>query len=330
MKNYLFVTTVPSIYFVVFPLLKKTKGEIVIVAATKQIEMFFKKFTNYKVITLTVDKNCFSSNMKSTVKNVFNVRREYKRLFSNIHDDVIYLFGYSWSLSVFFHIKKLSRRNKVYIYHLGEDISMTKVKGLKPFLLKHTIKLLLNVDVDVVQQGSAVLPTLSDKFFSGFNIIKKSITKIDKKRLKIDMLSGKDILYILESTLNFKQISKKNYIKASNKICKILDKTFRDKYVLKQHYNTEDVYENVSKKALVYPYIPVEFILEYPFKVVIGVASFALITSANVFNKKTISLINLFEYEDIEIKKFYKNWLLQRSDKILYPETFEEFEEMLT
>jgi len=77
MKNYLFVTTMSSIYYLVFPLIKKLKGEVYIVTQSDQVEKFFKEFTDCKIIRTNVNQNFYNTkNIKENFLNIFRIRLE--------------------------------------------------------------------------------------------------------------------------------------------------------------------------------------------------------------------------------------------------------------
>jgi len=65
-KYIFFVTTVGSIYDAVLPLIeeKKDKGEILVIAATDEAELFFSEFTDYKIIHQNLNPNLIIRNNK--------------------------------------------------------------------------------------------------------------------------------------------------------------------------------------------------------------------------------------------------------------------------
>ena len=73
MKYIFFVTTFASIYDRVLPLIeeKKEKGEVIIVASTEQIELFFKEYTDFKVIRTKVHPDLIT--MKTKYRILFNI-----------------------------------------------------------------------------------------------------------------------------------------------------------------------------------------------------------------------------------------------------------------
>ena len=56
MNHIFFVTTIGSIYAQALPLMeeKKKNGDIIVFASTRQIELFFKNYTNFKVVRIKV------------------------------------------------------------------------------------------------------------------------------------------------------------------------------------------------------------------------------------------------------------------------------------
>jgi len=69
MKHIFFVITFASIYDRVLSLMeeKKDKGEIIVIVATDQIEMFFKNYTDFKVIRIKVHPNLITRKTKHRI-----------------------------------------------------------------------------------------------------------------------------------------------------------------------------------------------------------------------------------------------------------------------
>ena len=325
MNNYLFVTTMSSIYYLVYPLIKKLEGEVYIVTQSNQVEKFFREFTDCKIIKTNVSQNFYNTkSIKETLLNIFRIRLEYKRLFKHIKESNIYFFGKSWRLTVFYYIQRLSKNNSVNFIDLKLNNVMKTKKGLRSSLMVFMTKLLLNIDIKLVERGDAESFTLDSKFLTKNKISVEKHEKIkNENRINLDVMNDKDVIYVLSGLVGCNHVEEQDYVETTNIICSILEKYFPGRYMIKPHYNEEKIYETVDDDVLLPSYIPLEFLLDYPLKFVVGVASLGLTTT------NSISLLHLFKYKDEKVKQYYKDWLDVESSNMVFPKTFGELEETI-
>jgi len=76
-------------------------------------------------------------------------------------------------------------------------------------------------------------------------------------------------------------------------------------------------------------YIPSEFLFKNIRKNVISFASATLITAAKQEHLKAISLIELIEWKSTNVKKHYRDFLINQEDRILFPKDLDQFRELI-
>jgi hypothetical protein len=197
------------------------------------------------------------------------------------------------------------------------------------------IKILLGIDVYMSRTGGNSYPRLDKSFFTNVKTIVKDFdTKEQIARNiyeKIKEVQGKEILFIQEpkDIIGKDRLVEEELYPSSDMIYDILENR-KDKIVIKKHQNPFNGYGKLDSLATIPNFIPTEFVLFHPWKIVIGIESYSLVMATRFDNKKVISLINMFCYENDEVQhNLYRTLKQESKDKIIFPESIGQLEEML-
>ena len=334
MKYLFFVTTFGSIYNRVLPLLEQIDADITVVASTPNIYKFFTECTPYKTLLLPVRPEFFSHKFTENLHSFFGLRKFKRKL---PKEDVrIYFFGDSWQLSVYTLIRKLARRNYVHQFISTDDSSPEKkLEGFKYSCLTFLIKLLTGVDADICKENDVEYIRLSSKFYKKNQVFvhqdEVEPLPLKNKYTRYFSFNGADVMLAIEDIPRYERISEVEYTSTMNKVCSILEKHIdASRLRVKQHPNQTKTYGRLKELPQIEQYIPSELCMSHSWKVVIGAESHTLLHATRLSHDAVvISLLNLLSYTDDSVRSYFIDWFKQHSDKILFPKTFEEFEEIL-
>ncbi len=338
MKYLFFVVTFASIYDRVLPLMeeKSESGEVIVVASTKQIELFFKEYTNFKVIRTKVHPDLITNKTKSRILlNILKSKLEYNRLFRDIRETEIYFCNKSWAIVIFSYIKKLSKRNKVFFFPKEKSPFEYPIdKSIKAYIMRWVAKWTLGIETIVCDNMGIPFWHLDERFFENMNYFEydggdKKILDIYAK--KFDFLKDKQILIPIEDSIAAGMIEKSEFIDKMDHTIEILDSIYPGAYAIKPHPRLDRLFGKMSQcKDIIPPYIPAEFVLNHRWRVVIGINSGSLIQASKITNANVISLIDSIEFKDKNIKKMFRDWLEKESEKrIKFLGQVDELEELL-
>ncbi|MCK4364487.1 MAG: hypothetical protein KAW45_00380 [Thermoplasmatales archaeon] len=284
----------------------------------------------------------------SSINKVFTLKKMLDKIINQIDDgkeNNFYITGQSKAIGSFYLAKELSKRGWNVYFTDSSWIQSKKYKNpwYKPIfirgeILRTALKLFLGLDL---------------KYFTGrgipfFGIDEKIREKYNIKDYPLKLTHEELIIEVSKNT-------KSNYKKCENLI---LDQgSFGD--ILKPG-TIKNMYENMIKIPVEYTfkkhpgstakdslsdiaaidlfknygevprYIPVELLFNNIEKSVISVFSAPLITASHFDHLKSISLIELVEFNDDSYKKKIKDNLVKKSNnKILFPTSFEELNSIL-
>ena len=334
MKYIFFVTTYGSICNRVLPLLEQLDADITIVASTPTIFKFFDECTPYKTLLLPVQPEFFSHNPFETLYAITGLHRFRKRLpHKNIR---IYFFGDSWQLSVYSLIRKLSKHGYVHQFISTTDASPEKeLKGFKYKCASILIKLFTGVDTVICRENDISYIKLSPKFYKKNKVI-KHIDEVEplqpkNKYTKYYKFDGATILLAVEDIPSYNRVSEVEYTSVMNTIIAIIEKHQRASNLrVKMHPNQKKTYGKLQTLEHIPKYIPSELCVPHNWKVIIGVESYTLLHATRLTQSAiVVSLLNLLPYHDKNVSDHFITWFKQSTDKILFPSTYEEFEEIL-
>lgn len=268
-------------------------------------------------------------------------------------NDNFYLLNNVGSIEGYYLAKEFSKVGNVYNKNSAEEVphSTINIKTLKNIrksfyqffimgkvYLKILYKMFLGLDIVFYSIG---VPSVGiDEDFLKKHKIKTTMPDKNYEELKLDVIKNSSILDknyenvflgpdLLKGSIKFESI-KRGYKK-------ILDLPIE--FVIKKHPNKE-LWQLSNKEKNVFTlfkdyeeiprYIPVELTFGNIEKNVVSVFSEALITASRFKNLKSISLLDLFEWERNSRKEEVRQWLIKESNNgILFPKNFNELEELL-
>jgi len=335
----LFVNAPNQIFYCVLPLIEEKKFDKLTIVTTRELAPFFKKQTDAEVLVPDVHPNLITYNTKQKIiSNSIKGNLEYRRLFKNIKNEDVYVFFTSWSVVFFSFIKKLSKKNKIYFYlregnynpNFDNSSSLfKKEKNLRALLMRFAAKLLLNVDVFILNKSGApvwelkrgTFPMQVVKYEPDLKLIKKYISKDQLPDDKEILFLGQDLSYICDD--------EESIINLTDFLMNIFDKNFNDLYMIKSHPRDTKLYGNMAKsKHILPPDIMAETLMGHNWKYVIGYYSGSLISAKMHTNAKVISLLNLWKWNDLKLKQNWSNEFENRG--IILPKTIDELKQILS
>lgn len=323
---------------------KKDKETVVIATPSKEIEAFLKRCCRNEINILYMDTyhNIFSKKgIHGLFRKLLYNKKRFKELFHNVEGWEIYFFTTGSDVVTYSFIKKLSKKNKVFFY---SKIHKTQFKfeypvehSFRAWILRLGARILCDVETIVTNIGYCSMFQLHPKFFESNNIqiIPYTVENPDvlkKYAAKLDILKGKKILIAISdlvTTNNF--IEESEFTNKIDDVMDILDKIFPNSYVIKPHPRENRLYGKMSNcKEIIPSYIPFEFLLTHPWKIVISIISTSLTSAVKETDATVISLIDLIEFKNKDRKEKIRNWLEKETKKkIKFPSNMMEFERLL-
>jgi hypothetical protein len=231
----------------------------------------------------------------------------------------------------------MAKNNSVYFFTIPFHHTGTPQTDTASKLKSKLIKLLLGIDTFMAKTGGNSYPRLSPNFFKDNRIttwMQEFNTKEDiakEIRDKITELKNKEILFIEEpqDITGNDRIDYAELHSSSDILYDMLDS--RDNITItKPHQKKFMGYGKMTLFDTLPNFVPSEFILGHPWKIIIGIESFSLVMATRLSDSKVISLINMFYYNNEKVQNNLQQTLEQESKgKILFPETIEQLQEML-
>jgi len=340
--HYFFVTSTESIYDRVLPMIEeKAKiGKVYIYTGSKEIKQFFDTYTDYPATLLPFNISFITKRTWYTLLPQLFLLKKFKNKTESLEGNYIYFFTSGCYVSLYSLIQFLAKKNIVYYQPAEKFYAGQKQTRFKDKLAVNIINLFLGIDVFMSKFGEAVYPQLSASFFKNNNINSipyKELNLNSKKEIaqqiykKINELQGKEILFIEEpqDIINQGRIEDVELSASSDLLYEMLEK-HKNTTIVKQHQKKFNGYGKMDLLDTVPNFIPAEFILLHPWKMIIGIESSSLATATRFNNAKVISLIDMFYYgnETIsdELKKLFDEY---SSRKILLPNTIEDLKEII-
>jgi len=340
MKYIIFVTTFASICGRVLPLIeeKKDKGEIVIVATTDQLENFFRKNTDFKVIRTKVHPDLIDQKTKHKIfYNIILSKIEFNNLFKDLKNAEIYFSNRACAVVIFSYIKKLKKRNTVYFF--GNNTNKNAMEfpvenGLRAFIMRLIVRWGLGIETYVRTRAGVPFWTLDERYFKVIQKIKSPTESKDINRKysnRLDILNGKNILIAYNDSISCGFVEENEFINNINRLMEILNTIAPDKYTIKAHPRLNKFYGKMSEVTDVIPsYIPLQLVLGHDWKMIIGFDSGSLISSAEQTNADVISLMDCLRYNDQYLKKKFRDNLVNNSqNRIKFLENIEELKDII-
>lgn len=266
------------------------------------------------------------------------INSEIQKLVDLVKNSQFHFSHRQYDAFCFVLIKKLISKKQSVFFHPIEYIYydtpgfLYKIKLLRKtlrfLLLKYALFFYWAVRCDLKYKGNNILLSLNNNSLLHKNIIEYKYEK-EFEQVKLDLVLKYQIKNTSYNNLFISQnlyslpIIKYDSIKKLYLLLKDLEIN------IKEHPNEKLKVENYQK--IDYPaYIPVELLFGNVKNAVVSVYSLALVSASYFKNLKSISLLNLIEWNDLNFKNEMKIFLQQESkNKIYFPETIQEFISLL-
>ena len=284
----------------------------------------------------------------SSLHKIFKLKKMLNDVLEQMkcgEDDCLFLTGTMKGYDSFYLAKELSKKGwKIYNTDpAGIEFKKFKSEGYKPIFIRGTIlriafKLILDLDLKHYTGRGVPFIGVDNKFLEKYNIVDYPLDYTHEE-LIIDVAKNIKSSYKICENLIIDQGSFGDILKPGS--IKNLYKSLLDipvKYTFKKHPGptakdslsdiaTIDLFKNCDE---VPRYIPVELLFNNIQNSIISVFSAPLITASHFKHLKSISLIELVEFNDASYKEKVKNNLIEKSNnKILFPTSFEELKNIL-
>jgi len=312
-------------------LMNKHKFKDLTIVTTKSIKPFFEDKVDAKIVTLDVEPNLITKKTKtSLLTNAIKSKLEYNRLFKGIENEDIYLFFTSWGIVPISYVKRLSKKNNVYVY--PEDFlenMYDEETGLIATAMKLSAKMLLDLDVYIVKWNDVPVWELKLNSFPMTVIKQDDFSNKLPEEFFIDkeLLEGKTVLF-LGSKFEIDCEESEDKIELTDKVMGILDEKFKGCYSIKAHPIDKTLYGKMNNSDSIIPahYLS-ESLCNHDWKIIIGYHSEALVSAKRHTNAKVVSLVKLYEFTNPKVRKYWIDTF--EKEGILMPNNIEELEEYL-
>jgi hypothetical protein len=326
----LFVMAPVQIYYKVLPLIEEKKFEKLLIITTKELAPFFKEHTKAEVIVPNVHPNLITSTTKyKIITNIAKSHLEYSRLFKEVKNEEIYLFFTSWSVVYLSYVAKLSKRNKVYLCTEKNLSDLYKEENsLRALFMKLIARFFLGVNVFILNKsGLPVWELNRDSIQFEYLDINLDLTSASNYISDSEILKNKNILFIGDAILS-EGADEKSVVELTNNIMSIFENNFNDEYIIKPHPRVPDLYGKMKESnSILPPHVIVESIMGHKWKFIIGYYSEALVSAKIYTDAIVISLLNLWKWNNSDLKKFWKEKFLENG--ILLPKSIDELMKLL-
>jgi len=321
-----FITLPGDMYEIMLPLMQKCheNGDEPIVFTLPEFYPFFVKYTNFETFCIDCDIN----------KSIFKIKSIYYSLLRGIKNQDIYFYSASWTLGIFYFLKKLQKNNKIIFCRSTKNPNPDPFKDMlypldntfRAKLMKLFAKLFFGLNLDIINKQNKLVWKLNKNTIPCF--IKRLYDPKDLSGIfKIDteFLKGRDTLLLIGDEVT-ESADVESFTDMSTGVYCILE---RHHYFIKPHPRECKLYGMLAKSNhILDKYIMAELLFNYEWKVILGLFSLSLINAKNMTNAKVISLMDLYEWGD---KKLRNYWYKRISENdIPIPKSFEELEGMLS
>ena len=264
---------------------------------------------------------------------------EYIKLFGDIKGANIYFFGTGDTIVMFSYIQSLSNNNKIFFYpnirnKFKKVIEPSIVENWKTKTICKVVKILLGIDIKVRKDCGLYRLCIYKEFFEKNKVqeIYKNFDKdIYKKYMKDLNLKDKKVLLLLSDLVADGRMNSLIFARQMTELVRSINKYYPSQYIVKPHPNLNKMYGAMKNVPTLDSYIPSQFVMNHPWEVVIADCSAALVSpeDQNLSNVKLIELTDILEFKDDKVKKELKEFLLKWNPNLLFPQSFEELEDMI-
>ena len=331
--KYIFCPSYASVFFALY--LKNSENEIRIITDNISVREYCKiaelDYIYFDYVGVPITRFYKIATLRRRIDNLI------KKVDIKEADD-FYLLDNSYDISGFYLAKEWSKRGNVYFNNL-QGLYTNQIKDnylnfgfLTLTSLKYLFKIFLGLDLIFLEINSAPVFGINDKFLKKNNIKKIAVNR-NLKELKLEVMQKNwvkqnecDNLLITEGLLGSNTV---NHPSAKRMYRYLLSLPY--KFVIKTHPNQNYTDKGFFKKFEKYPnYIPSELLLGNVKKNMLSVFSATLIAASQLEDLKTISLLELVEWNNPSYKNEVKNWLIKESNnRIIFVKNLEELNDVL-
>lgn len=327
-----FITSPAPIIHRVLPLIKEKKIKDLTIVTTPDLKPFFEKNVDAKVIVPKTHRNLITSKTKHKIfSNAIRSKLEFRRLFKNIENEEVYLFYTTWAIVHMSYVKKLSKKNKVFLYPEEYAFSIyDEKKGITALAMKILAKVLLSMDVRICDFcGSPVWELKKGSFPMEIVEYDKFGEKLPREfMVDINSLEGKSVLFLGGIFVSGYIENEERIVEVTDTVKEILDEKYHGSYVVKPHPREQILYGEMAKSEnILSPHLLAETLMDHKWKYVIGYYSESLMSARSLTNATVISLILLFKWKDVKLKQYLYTQF--KNKDVLMPKSIEELREMI-
>lgn len=328
--------------------LDSTESNVHIIVHIESHRLFWQELIKvnhlkWQVIFLDISREGSLKNPLSWFQTRQSLKRTFQAQFQALHNAHVYFFSLSPPLPVLAMIDRLARRNTIYFLDCDQR-DFPKWRGLRNRAYRFLVRIIYEIDVDMVRIGDSAAPFLSEDFIKQAQV--QQLTgqhyydvAILKKYDFVgdDIKAGKRLVVLDDDCYLYEAPSNGETGKALSTLKKVIASKFPDREVLyKRHpnpaFHTRN-FDSIYGDYVEYPYyVPADFIFFNPdIELVIGGFSTTLALAAKHFNTRAISYLKLIPFQNEVFKDSIIETLRSESnDKIAFPDSWEELNSLLT
>jgi len=144
-------------------------------------------------------------------------------------------------------------------------------------------------------------------------------------------LEGKEVLVLWSDLVGEGRMDEGTFTTQVNNLIHLLDQYYPNKYIIKAHPNMSLLYGKMVNAPQLDSYVPSQFFMYHPWKIVIADCSAALVfpEEQNLDHTKLIEMVDILRFKDSKVQSELKQFLISWNPKLLVPQSFGELEEMI-
>jgi len=347
--NYIFCPSYEPLYFVLY-LWNSGQKDIKIITYNTDVALFCNHlgieviYFEYRVVSI---KNVFKG-----LYALYNLKKSIDRTVEDTNtkrEDKFYLLGSGFSYPGFYLTKKFSKKCYAYFKHISfVDFSYAKeVKNffsgnyLKVQYLRYLIRLVLGINLTIYYAGNVRMRRytvgIDGNFLKKYRIRKLDFNKsLQELRSEAMAKQKKIIKEEYDTMVAYEWLSESSVSQKSLRIMYDTLFSILSNYAIKEHpglikeKSTQENRDSLQTCQRLPTYIPSELLFNNIKRNIISIISSTLISAANVQRLQVISLLELVQWKDRACKKYWKDYLTQRSNRIVFVHDFEELEGLIS
>ena len=323
--------------------------------------LYIKNVSCKEIVIITYSTNivkyCEAENIKyilidqfppriSSIFKLFAFKRKLDEIIKKIDlgkEDAYIILGMATGYGRFYLAKELSKKGNVYHRRIVRELKKFKPSWSKPIFIKGILykiimKLIFDLNIMYYETNKDPRMGVDNDFLKKYNI-RDYAPDLHTEEIILEAVKKSKINYRDYDNLIVDDGLSSNILKTDS-----LQKLYKNlfempiEFAFKKHPKPLEQMEQVElsfyepfKHCDELPmYIPVELFFNNIKKNVLSVFSASLIIASKLEHIKTISLLELVDWHHETYKKEWRSHLIEKSNnKILFPKSFEELEEIL-